>query len=118
MGHSMATTGFFSRGSALARLRPALAAALALVFNPCGDFAAADSVGQWPAGIGEILLPFAPVVKKAQPAVVNVYASRTDKRPRKPKKWVYGWKFGYPVEFKQCVRVYGSEPPNRRRACG
>jgi Do/DeqQ family serine protease len=32
----------------------------------------------------EMLLSFAPVVKKVQPAVVNVYASRTDKRPRNP----------------------------------
>jgi Do/DeqQ family serine protease len=32
----------------------------------------------------QMLLSFAPVVKKVQPAVVNVYASRTDKTPRNP----------------------------------
>ena len=37
-----------------------------------------------PQAQGDILLSFAPVVKKAQPAVANVYASRTDKRPRNP----------------------------------
>lgn len=37
-----------------------------------------------PESQGEVLLSFAPVVKKAQPAVVNVYASRTEKRPRNP----------------------------------
>ena len=30
------------------------------------------------------MLSFAPVVRRSQPAVVNVYASRTDKRPRNP----------------------------------
>ncbi len=32
----------------------------------------------------EVLLSFSPVVKRAQPAVVNVYASRTDPRPNNP----------------------------------
>lgn len=32
----------------------------------------------------EAVLSFAPVVKAAQPAVVNVYASRTDRRPANP----------------------------------
>lgn len=35
-----------------------------------------------PESLAEVLLSFAPVVKQARPAVVNVYASRTDKRPR------------------------------------
>ena len=35
-----------------------------------------------PQAQNDVFLSFAPVVKKAQPAVVNVYASRTDKRPR------------------------------------
>ncbi|MGH8514611.1 MAG: serine protease, partial [Gammaproteobacteria bacterium] len=39
---------------------------------------------QTPQTQTDLLLSFAPVVKKAQPAVVNVYASRTDRRPRNP----------------------------------
>jgi len=31
---------------------------------------------------GDVILSYSSVVKKAQPAVVNVYASRTEKRPR------------------------------------
>lgn len=83
MGRSM-TTGFFSRGAGLAAMRPALAGALALSLIFCAGLAAADPVRQAPAATGDILLSFAPVVKKAQPAVVNVYASRTDRRPRNP----------------------------------
>jgi Do/DeqQ family serine protease len=41
-----------------------------------------ESTRQLPQTQNDVLLSFAPVVKKAQPAVVNVYASRTDKRPR------------------------------------
>ena len=37
-----------------------------------------------PADPGEVRLSFAPVVKKARPAVVNVYASRVEQRPRNP----------------------------------
>jgi Do/DeqQ family serine protease len=37
-----------------------------------------------PATRSDVIYSFAPVVKKAQPAVVNVFASRTDKRPRNP----------------------------------
>ncbi len=50
----------------------------------CTYPAAAEQARQAPAASGELLLSFAPVVKKAQPAVVNVYASRTDKRPKNP----------------------------------
>jgi Do/DeqQ family serine protease len=46
--------------------------------------APAEPLRQVPQAQSDILLSFAPVVKKAQPAVVNVYASRTDKRPRNP----------------------------------
>jgi Do/DeqQ family serine protease len=46
--------------------------------------ASAEPLRQTPLSQGDLLLSFAPVVKKAQPAVVNVYASRTDKRPRNP----------------------------------
>jgi Do/DeqQ family serine protease len=44
--------------------------------------ARAEPLRQVPQAQNEVLLSFAPVVKNAQPAVVNVYASRTDKRPR------------------------------------
>src|SRR5271154_2583094 len=37
-----------------------------------------------PASRAEVIFSFAPVVKKAQPAVVNVFASRIDQRPRNP----------------------------------
>src|SRR5277367_4237896 len=37
-----------------------------------------------PADPGEVRLSFAPVVKKARPAVVNVYASRVETMPRNP----------------------------------
>ncbi len=39
---------------------------------------------QVPQSRADVVLSFAPVAKAAQPAVVNVYASRTDKRPRNP----------------------------------
>ena len=37
---------------------------------------------QLPTAKGDIVLSFAPVVKRVAPAVVNVYASRVEKRPR------------------------------------
>jgi Do/DeqQ family serine protease len=37
-----------------------------------------------PVSPAEVHLSFAPVVKKAQPAVVNVYASRVEKQPNNP----------------------------------
>src|SRR3984893_4138951 len=46
--------------------------------------ARAEPPRQMPQTQSDIFLSFAPVVKKAQPAVVNVYAFRTDKRPRNP----------------------------------
>ena len=46
--------------------------------------ASAEPPRQTPQAQSDIFPSFAPVVKKAQPAVVNVYASRTDKRPRNP----------------------------------
>jgi Do/DeqQ family serine protease len=44
----------------------------------------AEPARQAPDTRAAMLLSFAPVVKKVQPAVVNVYASRTDKTPRNP----------------------------------
>jgi Do/DeqQ family serine protease len=37
-----------------------------------------------PSSHAEAILSFAPIVKKAQPAVVNVFASRVEKRPANP----------------------------------
>jgi Do/DeqQ family serine protease len=61
----------------------ALSALLLVLSFPAAP-ASADALRESPAAQSDILLSFAPVVKKAQPAVVNVYASRTDKRPRNP----------------------------------
>src|ERR1700732_2598070 len=46
--------------------------------------ARAEPPRQMPQTQSDIFLSFAPVVTKAQPAVVNVYAFRPDKRPRNP----------------------------------
>ncbi|ACK51904.1 protease Do [Methylocella silvestris BL2] len=73
------TTEFFARGAS--RLRRAYGVALALVCC-LGLPAQAETARQAPQAPAEVMLSFAPVVKKAQPAVVNVYASRTEKRPR------------------------------------
>ena len=56
---------------------------IALVSAPLGG-AGADASKQVPMSNGEVTLSFAPVVKKAAPAVVNVYASRTEKVQRNP----------------------------------
>ena len=37
-----------------------------------------------PRGRGDVMLSYAPVVKRTIPAVVNVYASRVEQRPRNP----------------------------------
>jgi len=73
------TQPLITRISVAARVSASLL--LAMV---CADFAASEPLRQPPTSKPEILLSFAPIVKKAQPAVVNVYASRTDKRPRDP----------------------------------
>jgi Do/DeqQ family serine protease len=62
-------------------IRLALAVAFALL---CGS-ALADSVQKVaPQSPAQVRLSFAPVVKKAAPAVVNVYASRVETMPRNP----------------------------------
>jgi Do/DeqQ family serine protease len=43
-----------------------------------------ETLREAPASRADVIFSFAPVVKKAQPAVVNVFASRTDERPRNP----------------------------------
>jgi len=61
-------------------LRFAIAAVLALLAAP----ALAQVEKVVPQSPGEVHLSFAPVVKKAQPAVVNVYASRIETRAQNP----------------------------------
>ena len=61
-------------------LRFLMVAVLALLFAP----AMADAPKLVPQSPGEVHLSFAPVVKKAQPAVVNVYASRVERRASNP----------------------------------
>ncbi len=68
--------------SPLGLLRALTALFLGLVLF--ANSASAEPPRQPPQTQSDLLLSFAPVVKKAQPAVVNVYASRTDKRPRNP----------------------------------
>jgi Do/DeqQ family serine protease len=59
--------------------------ALVLVFALMHGLAFAETAAKVaPQNPGEVRLSFAPVVKKARPAVVNVYASRVDKMPRNP----------------------------------
>ncbi|MDB5651458.1 MAG: serine protease [Hyphomicrobiales bacterium] len=48
---------------------------------PC---AAQQPLRVTPETRGQITLSYSPIVKKAQPSVVNVYASRTEKRQRNP----------------------------------
>jgi Do/DeqQ family serine protease len=59
-------------------------AALSLPFFTAAAFSQTLTVPRIPQSRGEIALSFAPVVKKAAPAVVNVYASRVVKRARNP----------------------------------
>jgi len=61
-----------------------------------------------PESRAEVTLSFAPVVRKAQPAVVNVYASRTDVRPRNPL-------FDDPI-FRRFFGGGGDERPGGRTA--
>jgi Do/DeqQ family serine protease len=62
-------------------LRFAIIAVLAFLVGPAWAQTGQKVVPQSP---GEVHLSFAPVVKKAQPAVVNVYASRVEERPQNP----------------------------------
>ena len=72
-------TGCF--GCSIVRLAMSLIVALGLA-APLSTFGAAEDFRALPASRAEITLSFAPVVKKVQPAVVNVYASRTEQLPR------------------------------------
>jgi Do/DeqQ family serine protease len=71
-----------SFASSILRRVMLLSAALTLA-SSCSA-SAAESPRQVPASRAEITFSFAPIVKKVQPAVVNVYASRTEQRPRNP----------------------------------
>src|ERR1700677_3367654 len=83
-------------------LRVTLAVAMCLGFAP----AEAQTVQKIvPTDPGEVHLSFAPVVKKARPAVVNVYASRVETMPRNPL-------FDDPV-FRQ---LFGGQGANSRTA--
>ena len=57
-------------------------AAAVLAFSPAAVYAQQER--SVPQTRSEVLLSFSPVVKRAQPAVVNVYASRTDPKPNNP----------------------------------
>ena len=70
-------------GSLIVRLSLGVSAALMLGGLLVGTCAAED-VRQVPVSRAQIAWSFAPVVKMVQPAVVNVYASRTDRLPRNP----------------------------------
>ena len=61
--------------------RLALVLVLALISAP-GFAETVQKVA--PQSMGQVRLSFAPVVKKAAPAVVNVYASRVEAMPRNP----------------------------------
>ncbi len=75
-----ATGGF---ASSILRLALSLSVALMLA-AAVGSSCVAEPQREPPAARTEITLSFAPVVKKVQPAVVNVYASRTEQLPRNP----------------------------------
>jgi Do/DeqQ family serine protease len=61
-----------------------LSLAAACLFGSVALPALAEPVRQLPTSKAEEVLSFAPVVRKAAPAVVNVYASRTDAQPQNP----------------------------------
>ncbi|MEA2857840.1 MAG: hypothetical protein QOH98_2161, partial [Methylobacteriaceae bacterium] len=66
------------------RAKAAVAAALLTLVAPAGLHAQMPQERAVPQTRAEVLLSFSPVVKRAQPAVVNVYASRTDPKPNNP----------------------------------
>jgi Do/DeqQ family serine protease len=61
---------------------PQLVLTLALVTAPPSEGSAESAARHAPESRAELTFSFAPIVKQARPAVVNVYASRADKRPR------------------------------------
>ena len=57
---------------------------LAATLSPAGAQPQAETAPVAPRTRAEIAYSFAPVVKKAQPAVVNVFASRVERMPANP----------------------------------
>ncbi len=53
-----------------------------LTLLAAASVAAAQTQRVVPQGRGDVMLSYAPVVKRAIPAIVNVYASRVEQRPR------------------------------------
>ncbi|MDE2365255.1 MAG: trypsin-like peptidase domain-containing protein, partial [Hyphomicrobiales bacterium] len=68
----------------IARSLRCVAAGVALLGLTSGAIAQTGQARDVPQTRAEALLSFSPVVKKAQPSVVNVYASRTEKIVRNP----------------------------------
>jgi Do/DeqQ family serine protease len=69
----------------MARSKRRVASALTVLAALLGAMAAASAVERaTPPSPSEVRLSFAPVVRKVRPAVVNVYASRTETRPQNP----------------------------------
>ena len=66
------------------RFRMATGLACALLSMLGGLQSWAEDTREVPQARSEMVLSFSPVVKKVQPAVVNVYASRTDRQARNP----------------------------------
>jgi Do/DeqQ family serine protease len=74
-----------ARGFACLIRSPALGLSALLLFAAWAPGPSkAETQRETPTARAEITLSFAPVVKKVQPAVVNVYASRTEQIPRNP----------------------------------
>jgi Do/DeqQ family serine protease len=65
-------------------VRPLVAAVLIALAAPALASPARAEDRAVPESRAEVTLSFAPVVKKAAPAVVNVYATRVERRPRNP----------------------------------
>ena len=84
-------------------LAAALAFCVAALFSP----AFAQTV---PSEIGAVKLSFSPVVKKARPAVVNVYASRVETMPRNPlfDDPIFRRFFGDPGQHSRTAQSLGS----------
>jgi len=64
-------------------IKPLIMALLGLSFLIAGETAPAWAKRQVPHSSGEVMLSFAPVVKKARPAVVNVYAKKVIRSARR-----------------------------------
>jgi Do/DeqQ family serine protease len=85
--------------------------ALAVVFAFFGAYALADTNQKAaPQNPTQVRLSFAPVVRKATPAVVNVYASRVETMPRNPL-------FDDPI-FRRFFGGEGSESQRVQKALG